>query len=77
MYKKVKTFSIALVMLLTTVLTAIVDVMPAAAAEDLTLKLHYHREDGNYENWDVWLWEVGAEGGAYELVEEDGEMVAT
>ncbi len=46
MYKRVKTFSIALVMLLTTVLTAFVDVMPAAAAEELTLKLHYHREDG-------------------------------
>lgn len=40
MYKRVKTFSIALVMLLTTVLTAFVDVMPAAAAEELTLKLH-------------------------------------
>ncbi len=77
MYKRVKTFSIALVMLLTTVLTAFVDVMPAAAAEELTLKLHYHREDGNYEGWDVWFWEVGAEGGAYEFAEEDGEMVAT
>lgn len=77
MYKRLKTFSIALVMLLTTVLTAFVDVMPAAAAGDLTLKLHYHREDGNYEGWDVWMWDSGSDGAGYEFVEEDGEMVAT
>ncbi|MDE6167373.1 MAG: type I pullulanase, partial [Acetatifactor sp.] len=48
------------------------------AAEDLVLKLHYHREDGNYEGWDVWLWEIGGgDGGGFAFAEEDGEMVAT
>ncbi|MDD7636048.1 MAG: type I pullulanase, partial [Clostridiales bacterium] len=47
------------------------------AAEDLTLKLHYHRADGNYDGWDVWLWEEGGDGNAYAFEEEDGEMVAT
>ena len=47
------------------------------AAEDLILKLHYHREDGNYEGWDVWLWEIGGDGGGFAFAEEDGEMVAT
>ena len=47
------------------------------AAEDLVLKLHYHREDGNYEGWDAWLWEIGGDGGGFAFAEEDGEMVAT
>lgn len=47
------------------------------AAEDLILKLHYHREDGNYSDWDVWLWEAGGEGNGYAFEEEDGDMVAT
>ncbi len=47
------------------------------AAQDLVLKVHYHREDGNYEGWDVWLWEIGGDGGGFAFAEEDGEMVAT
>ena len=77
MHKRLKTFSMALIMFLTTVLAAFIDVMPAAAAEDLTLKLHYHREDGDYEGWDVWMWDSGSDGAGYEFVEEDGDMVAT
>lgn len=47
------------------------------ADEALTLRLHYHREDGDYDGWDAWLWEDGEDGGAYDFEEEDGEMVAT
>ena len=47
------------------------------ADETLTLRLHYHREDGDYDGWDAWLWEEGKDGGAYDFEEEDGEMVAT
>lgn len=47
------------------------------AAEDLILKIHYHREDGNYDGWDVWLWEIGGDGGGFAFAEEEGEMVAT
>jgi pullulanase, type I len=47
------------------------------AAQDLVLKLHYHREDGSYDGWDVWLWEIGGDGGGFAFEEEDGEMVAT
>ena len=49
----------------------------ARADEGVTLKLHYHREDGDYTNWDVWLWAEGGEGAGYPFEEEDGEMVAT
>ncbi len=50
--------------------------MRALAAEDtVTLRLHYHREDGKYEDWDVWFWID--QGAAYPFVEENGEMIAT
>lgn len=77
MRTKMKTFSVALLMFLSAVLTAFTNVMPVEAAEDLVVKLHYHREDGNYDGWDVWLWEVGFDGAAYAFAEEDGDMVAT
>ena len=47
------------------------------AAEELVLKLHYHRSDDNYDGWDVWLWDAGKDGAGYAFAEEDGEMVAT
>ena len=47
------------------------------ADEGVTLKIHYHREDGDYEPWDVWMWPDGGEGAGYPFEEEDGEMVAT
>ncbi len=47
------------------------------ADEGVTLKLHYHREDGNYDGWDVWMWPDGGEGAGIPFVDEDGEMVAT
>lgn len=49
----------------------------AGADEGVTLKLHYHREDGDYAAWDVWMWPEGGEGTGVPFEEEDGEMVAT
>ena len=37
----------------------------AHAEGGVILKLHYHREDGDYEPWDVWLWPAGGEGSGY------------
>ncbi|WP_024864680.1 type I pullulanase [Butyrivibrio sp. FCS014] len=47
------------------------------ADEGVTLKLHYHREDGNYDGWDVWMWPDGGEGEGIPFEDENGEMVAT
>ena len=47
------------------------------ADEGVTLKLHYHRDDGNYDGWDVWMWPDGGEGAGIPFEDEDGEMVAT
>ncbi|MGN0343119.1 MAG: type I pullulanase [Roseburia sp.] len=76
MKRRVKAFVMAVLMVVMTVGTILCDAT-IAQASDLIIKLHYHREDGNYEGWDVWMWEEGADGAGYELVEEDGDMVAT
>ncbi|MCR5153771.1 MAG: type I pullulanase [Lachnospiraceae bacterium] len=47
------------------------------AAEGVTLKLHFHRESGEYDGWDVWLWEYGKDGAGYAFADENGEKVAT
>lgn len=54
-----------------------VDAVNASAADGPVLKLHYHRPDGNYDGWDVWLWEYGKDGAGYAFENEGGEMVAT
>ncbi len=43
----------------------------------ITLKIHFHREDGDYEGWNVWGWRTGAGGEGYEFEDEDGEKVVT
>ena len=45
------------------------------AAGPVALKFHYSREDGAYDEWDLYSW--GAITGAAPFVEENGEMVAT
>ena len=44
---------------------------------EITVKLHYNRPDGNYEGWDAWMWGDKIGGAGYEFVEEGGDMVAT
>jgi len=43
----------------------------------ITLKIHFHREDGDYEGWNVWGWRTDAGGEGYEFEDEDGEKVVT
>lgn len=33
--------------------------------------VHYHRFDGNYEGWNLWIWAKGKDGKAYEFQAED------
>lgn len=76
MKKRIRALLLAVVMLFTTVATLLGDAA-VVRANDLVLKLHYEREDGDYTDWSVWFWEVGGEGVDIPLVEENGEMVAT
>ena len=74
--KRTGAFLIAVLLLVTPLLTTAANA--ADTGGSLVLKVHYNREDGNYDNWTVWLWELGG-GDAIDapLVEEDGEMTAT
>ncbi len=77
MKKRWSAFVMAVAMLVLTVSAAVVEPAPIRADGERTLKLHYHREDGNYDGWDVWLWEEGKDGNGYAFEDVDGEMVAT
>ena len=77
MKSRAKALLMALCLLLTSILPTFMEAVTVKADEALTLRLHYHREDGDYDGWDAWLWEEGKDGGAYDFEEEDGEMVAT
>lgn len=47
---------------------AIVEVV---GEDSVSMKIHYHRFDGNYEGWNIWLWPDGKEGAAYQFNGED------
>ena len=53
-------FSIVLMVVMFSMLMASTDMI-----------IHYHRYDGNYEGWDLWLWGPGLNGSAYEFDSDD------
>ncbi len=76
MKKRIVTLLLALVMLVSLISCAI----PTFAADGITLRLHYHREDGAYEGWEMWFWDNSGTtklDPPYQFVEENGEMVST
>jgi pullulanase len=76
--KKMATRMMALAMAVCmTVLAVVTNRLPVYAEGGPVLRLHYHRDDGDYAPWRVWFWEEGKEGGDYYFEEEDGDMVAT
>ena len=74
MKKRIRAFLLAFVMVFTTVAATFGDVT-TFKADELTIKLHYNRPDGDYDNWTVWFWSTDSI--AAPLEEENGEMVAT
>lgn len=51
---------------------------PENLPTELTINLHYLREDGAYTGWNVWLWADGGEGNAYQFgTETDDKGVVT
>ena len=75
-FKRILTFFMSVVLVLTMFLSDL-GVQIVRADEGVTIRLHYHREDGDYAPWDVWSWSDGGEGAGYPFEEDDGEMVAT
>ncbi len=74
--RRTATFLTALLLLLSTVFSLAVPTK-AHAEGGVVLKLHYEREDGKYDGWDVWLWPAGGEGAGYAFEDVAGEKVAT
>ena len=74
MKKRIRAFLLAFVMLFTTVAATLGDAT-VFKADQLVIKLHYNRPDGNYTDWDVWFWAPTGVGVSFQ--EENGEMVAT
>ena len=43
----------------------------------ITVKLHYLRPEGDYTGWNAWMWTLTMGGKQYDFVKEGGEWVAT
>ena len=76
MKKRIQAFSMALVMVFIFVASFLENVT-LVRASDLTIKLHYEREDSNYTDWSVWFWVDGIESADIPFAEENGDMVAS
>lgn len=76
MRRRMRAAILAALMVVMTLLGCVTNSEKVSAA-NVILKLHYHRADGAYTGWDVWLWAAGRDGAGYPFVEENGEMVAT
>ena len=74
MKRRIRAFLLALVMVFTTIAASLGNAT-VFKADELIIKLHYNRPDGNYDNWSVWFW--APTGVAVPFAEENGEMVAT
>lgn len=45
---------------------------PATALPETTeITIHYHRFDGDYKDWNLWMWPKGGEGASYTFTEDD------
>ena len=58
----------ALAVLLTLIMAVSCFVLPSIstnAAEPTVVKIHYLRDDGGYDAWDVWAWADGLDGAGY------------
>ena len=49
------------------------EVSAEGTGTDTYIKIRYNNPEGNYEGWNVWAWEEGKEGQAYEFIGEDEE----
>ncbi len=63
-------FMLLLVFLLTPVLS-LKEITTARAASEVEITVHYQRADGDYEDWNLWLFEEGGQGEEISFSEED------
>lgn len=74
--KRISALGMAMLMLIMTISTVILDTVPVKADGGPVIEFHYHRADGDYDPWSVWMWAEGQEGNDYPLEAKDGDAVA-
>lgn len=65
---------LAVILIISVVLMGLplnMNVVQGEESEDVTLRIHYHRFDNNYEGWNLWLWPEGGGGVAYNFESSD------
>ncbi len=67
MFKKIISSLVALVMAFSIIPMSIM----ADDAGKTTVTIHYKRNNGDYDGWNIWCWPDGGEGAAYEFTKED------
>ena len=68
MIKKLLRLSLAIT-LLALPLFSFIETLNVFASDVVSVEIHYSRPDGVYTDWNLWIWEVGEEGKAYEFDE--------
>lgn len=74
MKKRITAGFLAIVMMLISIMTGITFTPNRAAADGagVTVIVHYGgREDNDYENWNLWIWEDGSDGKQIDFTAED------
>ena len=66
-----KAISLILMVVMVFGLMPVGSISSANQADQLKMEIHYHRFDGNYEGWNLWIWAKGKDGASYEFNTED------
>ena len=66
-----KVISLIMMMVMIFGLLPATELSSAEQVDQLKMEIHYHRFDGNYEGWNLWIWAKGKDGASYEFNTED------
>jgi pullulanase len=68
MIKKLLRLTLAIIMMALP-LFSFIETLDVFAQDVVSVEIHYSRPDGVYTDWNLWIWEVGKDGKAYEFDE--------
>ena len=73
--KKIKHWSALIVAFILMFTMMQVPLLTASAAGDETVyvKIRYNRPDGDYSNWNLWVWETGKDGKQVDFMGKDDD----
>ena len=67
----------AILMAVIMVMTLVIGAIPAMAADEgtITVRIHYHRPEGDYEGWELWSWDLDGKSDVSGISAKDGTAV--